>query len=237
MAVVNAQYASRLIVALDVTNISDARQLIGKVGDSAGVWKIGLELLFSGGIALAQELVSQGKHVFIDAKLLDIPNTVERATASIVQLGGAFLTVHGTDRRTLEAAVRGRGNASMKLLAITVLTSLDRAGLDEQGTDLAAEELVLRRAQFARDAGFDGVVSAGVEARAIRKSCGEDFLIVTPGIRPAGAAVGDQARVMTPARAINAGADYLVVGRPITQAQDPGAAARAIAEEIEQALV
>lgn len=227
----------RLIVALDVPTPEEASELIAKIGENAGVWKIGLELLFAGGGELARKLSDQGKKVFVDAKLLDIPHTVERATANIAALGAAFLTVHGHDIKTMEAAIEGRGTSDLRLLAVTVLTSLDKSDLEQQGSAMTPAELVLHRAQLRREAGFDGVIASGQEADAIREATGDDFLIVTPGIRPAGAAIGDQARVMTPAKAISAGADYLVVGRPITQAEDPGAAARAIVEEIEQALV
>lgn len=229
--------SNRLIVALDVPSPEDATELIAKIGDHAGVWKIGLELLFAGGAELASKLSDQGQKVFVDAKLLDIPHTVERATANIAAMGASFLTVHGHDIKTMEAAIRGRGTSDLKLLAVTVLTSLDKSDLEQQGSDMSPAELVLHRAQLRREAGFDGVIASGHEAAAIREATGGDFLIVTPGIRPAGADVGDQARVMTPAKAIAAGADYLVVGRPITQADDPGAAARAIIDEIEQALV
>lgn len=227
----------RLIVALDVPTPEEASELIAKIGDNAGVWKIGLELLFAGGGELARKLSDQGQKVFVDAKLLDIPHTVERATANIAALGAAFLTVHGHDIKTMEAAIEGRGTTDLKLLAVTVLTSLDKSDLEQQGSAMTPAELVLHRAQLRREAGFDGVIASGQEAAEIREATGDDFLIVTPGIRPAGAAIGDQARVMTPAKAISAGADYLVVGRPITQAEDPGAAAQAIVEEIEQALV
>ncbi len=229
--------SDRLIVALDVPTPDEAAELIARVGDNAGVWKIGLELLFAGGAELARRLSDQGQNVFVDAKLLDIPHTVERATANIAALGAAFLTVHGHDIKTMEAAIRGRGSSDLKLLAVTVLTSLDKSDLEQQGSAMTPAELVLHRAQLRREAGFDGVIASGHEAAAIREATGDDFLIVTPGIRPAGTDAGDQARVMTPARAIAAGADYLVVGRPITQAEDPGAAALSIVKEIEQALV
>ncbi len=229
--------SERLIVALDVPTPEDAAELIAKIGDNAGVWKIGLELLFAGGAELARSLSDQGQKVFVDAKLLDIPHTVERATANIAALGAAFLTVHGHDIKTMEAAIKGRGSSDLKLLAVTVLTSLDKSDLEQQGSAMTPAELVLHRAQLRREAGFDGVIASGHEAASIREATGDDFLIVTPGIRPAGADAGDQARIMTPARAIQAGADYLVVGRPIIQAEDPGAAAQAIVEEIEQALV
>ncbi len=226
----------RLIVALDVTTPNEARELVAKIGRTAGVWKIGLELLFRGGTELVGELSAQGHKVFVDAKLLDTSNTVERATANIAAMGAAFLTIHGHDTKTLKSAVAGRGDASLKLLAVSVLTSLNAADLAEQGIDESPAELAQRRAELAKKSGFDGVITSGHEAASIREATGDDFLIVTPGIRPIGAGADDQARVMTPAKAIRAGADYLVVGRPITQAKDPGAAARAIVEEIKQAL-
>jgi orotidine-5'-phosphate decarboxylase len=198
--------------------------------------KIGLELIYGDGLALARELVGRGRSVFLDAKLLDIPNTVERAAASAAALGAAFLTVHGADRKTLDAAIRGRGDAPTKLLAITVLTSLDAADLAQQGITASPEQIVLRRARLAAEAGFDGVVASPREAPAIRKELGRDLLIVTPGIRPAGAATADQARTATPAEALRSGADYLVVGRPITGAADPLAAAEAILAEMDAAL-
>ncbi|MDA7949107.1 MAG: orotidine-5'-phosphate decarboxylase [Hyphomicrobiaceae bacterium] len=227
--------SERLIVALDVPEPDDARNLISKIGDHAGVWKIGLELLFSGGADLACELADAGQKVFVDAKLLDIPNTVERATENIAAMGATFLTVHGHDVKTMKAAMRGREGSNLKLLSVTVLTSLDAADLEEQGSRMSPAELVLHRAKLRQEAGFDGVIASGQEAAQIREATGSDFLIITPGIRPSGTDVGDQARVMTPARAIAAGADYLVVGRPITQADDPAAAAAAIAGEIESA--
>jgi orotidine-5'-phosphate decarboxylase len=227
---------SRLIVALDVPSVDEARSLIETLQDSVGVYKIGLELLYAGGMALASELSSRGRSVFIDAKLLDIETTVERATAAIAGIGAEFLTVHAADRKTLDAAVRGRGDSSLKLLGVTVLTNLGPADLIQQGVDHPPAQLVLHRAMLAKEAGFDGVVASGLEAAAIRETSGTGFLIVTPGIRPSGGATQDQTRVVTPAMAIEAGADYLVVGRPITAAQDPRKAAEAIAKEIDSAL-
>jgi orotidine-5'-phosphate decarboxylase len=225
----------RLIVALDVPSVGDAKALIDKLGDSVGVYKIGLELLFSGGFELVQELARAGRPVFVDAKLLDIEATVERATATIAQSGAAFLTVHAMDRKTIAAAVRGRGDAPLKLLGATVLTNLSRRDLAEHGIDEAPLAVVQRRAMMARDGGFDGIIASGKEARALRDRL-RQFLIVTPGIRSAGADTQDQTRVVTPSDAIKAGADYLVVGRPITRAPDPRKAAEAIVEEIASAL-
>jgi orotidine-5'-phosphate decarboxylase len=221
----------RIIVALDVPNLDEARALVAKLGDSVGVYKIGLELLFAGGIELARELVGQGRRVFLDAKLLDIEATVERATSAIARTGAHFLTVHATDRKTLDAAVRGRGDSALKLLGVTVLTNLDRADLSQQGIEMPPLALVQERARLAQDAGFDGIVASGKEAAALRERL-RNFLIVTPGIRQAGTDVQDQTRVVTPKSAVEAGADYLVIGRPITRADDPRAAAEAIAAEI-----
>lgn len=226
----------RLVVALDVPSIEEAKALIETLGDSVGVYKIGLELLFSGGFDLARELAAQGHAVFIDAKLLDIEATVERATAAVAASGAAFLTVHALDAKTLDAAVRGRADSKLKLLGVTVLTNLVREDLKEQGVDRSPEELAVYRAMLAQEAGFDGVVASGVEAAALRNALGPGVLIVTPGIRPKGAERNDQTRTISPAEAIAAGADYLVVGRPITRAPDPRQAAEAIVEEIASAL-
>jgi orotidine-5'-phosphate decarboxylase len=225
----------RLIVALDFAHPDEARVLADRLSGLPVTFKVGLELIYAGGLALARDLVAEGRSVFIDAKLLDIPNTVERATASAAALGAAFLTIHGVDRKTLDAAVRGRGASRTKLLAITVLTSLDAADLRQQGIAATPQDAVLMRAQLAADAGFDGVVASPMEAHAIRETVGDRLLIVTPGIRPAGAVVADQARIATPTAALQAGADYLVVGRPITAADDPLAAAEAILAEMASA--
>jgi orotidine-5'-phosphate decarboxylase len=226
----------RLIVALDVPSVEEARALVAKLGDSVGAYKIGLELLFSSGFALAEELAGHGHSVFVDAKLLDIEATVERATGAIARMGVTFLTVHALDAKTLDAAVRGRANTRLKLLGVTVLTNLDRDDLKEQGIDRDPQELAVYRAMLAQEAGFDGVVASAQESAALRRALGPDVLIVTPGIRPKGSEPHDQTRIMTPAEAITAGADYLVVGRPITRAPDPRAAAEAIVAEIASAL-
>jgi orotidine-5'-phosphate decarboxylase len=228
------QPRDKLIVALDVPSVEQAKALIDTLGDSVGVYKIGLELLFSGGFALARELADHGRPVFVDAKLLDIEATVERATAIIAETGAAFLTVHAMDRKTITAAARGRGDSKLKLLGVTVLTNLSRADLAEHGIDEAPLAVVQRRAMMARDGGFDGIIASGQEARALRERLRQS-LIVTPGIRPAGAEAQDQTRVVTPKTAIEAGADYIVVGRPITRAPDPYAAAQAIVAEIAEA--
>ncbi|MGC2409795.1 MAG: orotidine-5'-phosphate decarboxylase [Methyloceanibacter sp.] len=226
----------RLIVALDVPSVDQAQKLIEQLGDSVGVYKIGLELLFSGGLKLASELVARGARVFIDAKLLDIEATVERATAAVAGTGAHFLTVHALDCKTLDAAVRGRAGTGLKLLGVTVLTNLDRDDLKEQGIDRPPRDLAVYRAMLAQEAGFDGVVASGQDAAALRQALGPKVLIVAPGIRPADADQQEQVRAVTPPEAIAAGADYLVIGRPITRAADPRAAALAIGEQMARAL-
>ena len=222
----------RLIVALDTPTVTEARTLVTALGDSVSFYKIGLELIMNGGFDLARGLIGDGKRVFLDMKLLDISNTVEKATANAAALGVTFLTVHGTDAKTLAAAVKGRGKSPLKLLAVTVLTSLTRDDLAEQGIAKSPAEMVLHRAGLAKTAGFDGVIASGEEAAPLRRAVPDDFLIVTPGIRLAGGVVGDQARVTTPAKAMADGADYLVVGRPITQAKDPKAAAALVVKDM-----
>lgn len=215
----------RLIVALDVPELDDARALVRGLGNAAGFYKIGLELVMRGGLALVAELADAGHRVFLDMKLLDIGNTVERATRNAARSGATFLTVHAHDRKTLQAAASGRAGTGLKVLGVTVLTSLDAADLAEQGITKSPRDLVLERAALARASGIDGIVASAQEAADLRRSVGAGFAIVTPGIRFPDDAAGDQARVMTPEKAIAAGADYLVVGRPITAAASPRAAA------------
>ncbi len=224
----------RLIVALDLPSIEAARGLISKLGDAVSFYKIGYQLGFAGGLEFARELIGQGKQVFVDLKLHDIGNTVEKGVESIAKIGATFLTVHAYPQ-TMKAAVAGKGGSKLKILAVTVLTSYDDKDLREAGYGSPVSELVKRRAEQARDIGIDGLVCSPEEAAALRSIAGDKMVLVTPGIRPAGAASGDQKRIMTPAKAIAAGADYLVVGRPITEAADPKAAARSIVEEIAQA--
>ncbi|MBS0253561.1 MAG: orotidine-5'-phosphate decarboxylase [Proteobacteria bacterium] len=226
----------KLIVALDLSSYDQARALVDRLGDTVSFYKIGLEMLFAGGLDLAQELKRDGKRVFLDLKFLDIGNTVERAVASAAGLGVDFITVHGHDTKTLKAAVKGRGSSNLKLLAVTVLTSLDQSDLEEQGiTDITPAGLVVGRARMSEVAGFDGVIASGQEAAAIRAETGPDFLIVTPGIRLPGADAGDQTRVTTPEEAIGFGANHIVVGRPINAAKDPKAAAEAFLAHIAKA--
>jgi orotidine-5'-phosphate decarboxylase len=229
----------RLIVALDMPDAGEAFAFWQRLALPSAVAKVGLELLFSGGVELVRRLASEGVRVFVDAKLFDIGNTVERATGRVAALGATFLTVHAQDRDTAAAAVRGRAGTDLKLLGITLLTSTKPESLGGQGISLPADELVLRRAGFAADAGFDGVVSSPLEARALKTRFGNRLAVVCPGVRPqSGEAIGgdDQARTATPADALRAGADYIVVGRPITRAADPAAAARAIVAEMTEAL-
>jgi orotidine-5'-phosphate decarboxylase len=226
----------RLIVALDMPTLEEARRLVAVLGNTASFYKVGLELLFSGGLELARQLKADGKHVFLDMKLLDIGNTVERAVANATELGFDFLTVHGHDLKTLRAAVAGRGNSRLKLLAVTVLTNLTADDLLLQSSKMKPSELVLQRARLAHEAGFDGVIASGQEAARIREATSPHFLIVTPGIRLTGSASDDQERITTPDHAIAAGANYIVVGRPITQADSPKTIAEAFIHHIGEAL-
>jgi orotidine-5'-phosphate decarboxylase len=226
----------RLIVALDLPGVAAAEAMIARLGDSVNFYKIGYQLAYAGGLPLVRELASSGKKVFIDLKLHDIGNTVARGVESIATLGATFLTVHAYPQ-TMKAAVEARAGSNLKILAVTVLTSYDDGDLHAAGYRLGVSDLVEARAQQAKALGIDGLVSSPEEAAALRKSVGHQMRLVTPGIRPAGSASGDQKRIMTPSRAIAAGADYLVVGRPITEAADPQAAADAIQAEIAQALV
>ena len=216
------QPRDRLIVALDISDASDARRLVEKLGDSVVFYKIGMELAYGGGLPLVSELAAAGKQVFLDLKLHDIPNTVERATTQAAKLGARFLTVHAYPQ-TMRAAVAGAKGSGMQILAVTVLTSYDDADLSEAVYRFGVIETVRRRAEQALELGVDGLVASAAEAAMVRQTVGPDLALVTPGIRPAGGAVGDQKRVATPAEAIRNGADYLVVGRPVTQAADPRA--------------
>ncbi len=220
-----------LIVALDVPTAEAAESLVSRLGESVGFYKIGLELAYGGGLALAERLVGDGKRVFLDLKLHDIPATVERAAAQVARLGATFLTVHAYPQ-TMAAAKRGVEDGTLQILGVTVLTSYDDADLVAAGYRLGVRDLVALRAEQAEAAGLGGLVLSAEEVAAMRAKVAPSFRLITPGIRPAGSAIGDQKRVMTPAAALRAGADYLVVGRPITRAADPRAAAAAILDEI-----
>jgi orotidine-5'-phosphate decarboxylase len=225
----------RLIVALDMGSVDEARALVGALGEAATFYKIGYRLGYAGGLGFAGELIGAGKKVFLDLKLHDIGNTVEAGVRSVARLGATFLTVHAYPQ-TMRAAVAGKAGTSLKILAVTVLTSYDDNDLVEAGyVPVPAAELVARRAGQARDLNVDGIVCAATEAERVRAILGPDRLIVTPGIRPAGADAGDQKRIVTPAEGIRLGANHLVVARPIVKAADPRAAVEAIVREIAQA--
>jgi len=225
----------RMIVALDVPSPQAARALVDDLGTSVGFYKVGMELVYAGGLDLVKDLIAQDKKVFVDLKLHDIPNTVERAAAQIAQLGASFLTVHAFPQ-TMKAAKAGVAGSGLQILAVTVMTSYDDADLRDAGYACTVKELVARRAAQAKQIGIDGLILSPEELVATRAALGPDILLITPGIRPADAARGDQKRVMTPAQAIASGADYLVIGRPITQAANPRASAEAVVAEIEQGL-
>lgn len=229
-----SQADSRLILALDLPGVDEARAMADAVGDAVSFHKIGLQLIPIGGMALARELKAQGKSVFLDFKLLDIAATVEKATRSLAGIGADLLTVHA-EPEAMKAAVKGRGDSDLKLLGVTVLTSYDDAALAEIGYQRTAKDLVLRRVDQAVEAGMDGIVASAHEAEEIRARTPDDFLIVTPGIRPAGASADDQKRVATPESALKSGATHLVIGRAITGANDPKAAAEAIVAEMKAA--
>jgi orotidine-5'-phosphate decarboxylase len=224
----------RLILALDLPSVAAAEAMVTKLGDSVSFYKIGYQLAFAGGLAFAETLIRARKQVFLDLKLHDIGNTVAKGVESIAKLGATFCTVHAYPQ-TMHAAVDARKGSNLRILAVTVLTSYDDADLAAAGYDFTVKELVAERAAQARDIGVDGLVCSAEEAANLRAIVDEGMLLVTPGIRPADTEKGDQKRVMTPASAIAAGADYLVVGRPILAAQDPKAAADAIVQEIASA--
>ncbi|MCT4655587.1 MAG: orotidine-5'-phosphate decarboxylase [Cohaesibacter sp.] len=225
----------RLIVPLDVPSLDDAKRIIEDLGDSVSFYKIGYQLGYAGGFDLARELIRDGKDVFMDLKLLDIDNTIEKGVVSICDMGAKFLTIHAYPK-AMRAAVKGKGDTGLQLLGVTVLTSMDDEDLKNAGYDFRASDLVAKRAADARTAGMDGIVCSAQEATAMRDIVGQDMAIVTPGIRPAGTDIGDQKRVMTPSRAIEAGADYLVVGRPILEANSRPDMAKRITDDIAGAL-
>src|SRR4051794_15924712 len=225
----------RLIVPLDLPSVEAAEAMVARLGDSVTFYKIGYQLAYAGGLPLVRQLADSGKKVFIDLKLHDIGNTVARGVESVAKLGATFLTVHAYPQ-TMKAAVEGRAGSDLKILAVTVLTSYDDDDLHAAGYRLGVSDLVAARAQQAQVLGIDGLVCSPQEATGVRKIVGLQMKLVTPGVRPASSAVNDQKRVMTPGRAIAAGADYLVAVRPIFDAPDPKAAADAIVAEIALAL-
>jgi len=231
----NRPFDPRVICALDVPTTDEARALVERIGDALGFYKVGLQLFASDGMGLARELKAAGHQVFLDWKLHDIGATVEKATAVLAGAGCDLLTVHARPQ-VMAAAARGAAGSDLKILGVTVLTSLTEDDLKADDHSLSAADLVELRVRQALDAGIHGVVSSPHEAarvRQIARAAGrEDFLIVTPGVRPTGAALDDQARAATPASALEAGATHLVIGRPITAAGDPRASAQAISAEI-----
>ncbi|CUN93867.1 MULTISPECIES: orotidine-5'-phosphate decarboxylase [Mitsuokella] len=235
------QADDRLIVALDFHTMEDVKSLVEKLGESVSYYKVGMELFYSVGGEVVRWLRGQGKHVFLDLKLHDIPNTVAGGLCSLMDLGADILNVHASGGYTmmktaadrLHAAAEERGIPCPKLIAITVLTSINQEDWAGVGQTLPIKDAVVRLAKLAKSAGLDGVVASPQEAALIREACGEDFLIVTPGVRPAGSAINDQSRIATPAAALKSGASHLVIGRPIRAAEDPKAAAEAILKEME----
>ena len=220
-----------IIIALDYDSANDADALVSALGNSAGFYKVGMELYAAAGMDYVRSLIHRGKRVFLDMKYYDIGETVRRAVAVAARSGATFLTVHGIGQ-VMRAAVEGRGDSPMKLLAITVLTSFDREDLREQGYDCDVADLVRQRVGLAIHCGVDGVVASPLEARAIRAQTGPEALIVTPGVRSHGASAGDQKRVATPAEAVHDGADYVVIGRQVSRAANPRAAVDAIRHEL-----
>lgn len=220
-----------IIVALDLESAGAARELVDRLGESVSFYKVGLELYAAAGMEFVRELIARKKDVFLDLKLYDIGETVKRATAQVAQSGVRFLTVHGS-KAIMQAAVEGRGSSSLELLAVTVLTSLDRDDLADLGYPCAVEDLVALRVRKAMEAGIDGIVCSPLEAARVRALTGPAAILVTPGVRSAGASKGDQKRVATPAQAIRDGATHLVIGRQVTRAADPAAEVARILEEL-----
>lgn len=225
----------RMIVALDVADTHKAEMLVKQLGDSVSFYKIGMELVYGGGLDFARDLAASGKKVFLDLKLHDIPNTVKKAAAQVSRLGMTYLTVHAFPQ-TMKAALEGTQGTGTTILGVTVMTSYDDADLAAAGYAMGVKDLVARRAQQAQEIGIGGLILSAEEVSAMRALIGSSLDLVTPGIRPSGSAVGDQKRVMTPGEAIKAGATRLVIGRPITEANDPKMAADIVVQEIEAAL-
>jgi orotidine-5'-phosphate decarboxylase len=227
----------RLIVALDVSSSADALKIVSRLGDSVQTYKVGMQLYTAEGPKIVRDLISAGKSVFLDLKYHDIPNTVAAAVREAAHLGVSMVTVHasGGTKMLRAAAGAAQSSSSPKILAVTVLTSMDENDLHEIGVSGQAVDQVLKLASIALGAGCHGIVSSAREVRNLRTSFGQNFLAITPGVRPAGAAHGDQARVVTPAEAIAAGATHIVVGRPITAAPHPDAAAEGVLREMEGA--
>ena len=220
-----------IIVALDLESAAEARTLVDRLGDHVGFYKVGMELYAAAGMDFVRELQDDGKDVFLDLKLFDIGETVKRAVAVIARTGVRFLTLHSS-AAVMRAAIEGRGGAPLKLLAVTVLTSFDQQDVRDLGYSGSVAELVEWRVRKSLECGVDGMIASPLDAAAVRRMAGPDKLIVTPGVRSAGAAKGDQKRVATPADAIRDGADYVVMGRQITRAADPAAEVVRVLDEI-----
>jgi len=225
----------RLIVALDVSSAGEAQKLVTRIGDAAGIYKVGLQLFTAEGPSVVRDLVSSGRRVFLDLKLHDIPTTVGLAVKSAVELGADMLTVHASGGAAMLRAATDAAAGRLNILAVTVLTSLNDEDMQEIGVAGRVSDQVLRMAALAQSSGCQGIVTSPREALMARKAMGEGFAIVTPGIRPAGIATNDQQRTATPAQAISNGVSHIVVGRPITHAPDPAKAAASIISEMEQA--
>lgn len=225
----------RLIFALDVPSAAEAERLLDRLQDHLSFVKVGLELYTAAGPDMVKRIVERGIRVFLDLKFLDIEETVRRATSRVAAMGVDFLTVHA-NRKALTAAVQGREGSALKLLAVTVLTNFDSNDLRDMGIQRTVQDLVTARALLASEVGCDGVVASGEEAAAIRQKVGPRFALVTPGVRPAGKGVDDHARATTPTQTITAGADYLVIGRPIRDATDPASTVAEIVAEMQAAF-
>ena len=222
-----------LIIALDVDSAEQARGLVSRLSDSCSFYKVGLELYAAAGMSFVEELLGSGKQVFLDLKFFDIGETVRRAVAQVARRGVRFLTVHAESSAVMRAAVEGKQGSGLQLLGVTLLTSFDQNDVSEMGYSCSPEELVSTRARKAVAAGIDGLVCSPVEVAAVRAIVGPGTTLVTPGVRSSGADAGDQKRVATPGQAIRNGADYLVIGRQVTRAEDPRRAMELILQEIE----
>jgi orotidine-5'-phosphate decarboxylase len=220
-----------IIIALDVESVDDARALVAQIGDSVDFYKVGLELYAAAGMDFVSELTSSGKQVFLDLKFHDIGETVKRAVSQVAKRGVRFLTVHAVDS-VMRAAVEGKGSSSLQILGVTVLTDVDQKDLDAMGFACSLQDLVARRASSAAAIGVDGLVCSPLEVAAVRAIVGPKTVLVTPGVRSAGASAGDQKRIATPRQAIADGADYLVIGRQVTRSADPKAQVARILDEI-----
>ncbi|PPD16259.1 MAG: orotidine-5'-phosphate decarboxylase [Methylobacterium sp.] len=222
----------RVIVALDVPDVAAAEAVVAKLGNRATFYKVGYELAFAGGLDFAQRLAKSGKKVFLDLKLHDIPNTIEKGVGQIARMGMTFLTVHAYPQ-TLAAAANGAAGSPLGILGVSVMTSMDDGDLARAGYGMGVQDLIARRAQQIQESGCPGIVCSATDMATVRNAVGHSLTIVTPGIRPAGSALGDQKRVMTPGEAIRVGIDHMVIGRPITGAEDPAAAMQAVLDDIQ----